>query len=327
MLYLRNDSTDPCFNLAFEEYAFRNIGLGEPVAFIWQNEPTVVIGRWQNTVEEINCEYVEKNHIHVVRRITGGGAVYHDLGNINYTFISQKEGDVFEFAKFTQPVIEALADMGVKAELSGRNDITVGGAKISGNAQYSSGGRLLHHGTILYASDLSVVSKSLQVKPDKIQSKGIKSVRSRVANIADCMTAPMPLEEFKERILSHLLQDNKAERYELSAQEMEKVRRLADEKYRSWEWVYGQSPKFNLQKRRKFPFGEVDVRMQVEHGIIQECTVFGDFFSNEDPNELCRRLVGSELRREPLTEILMKACVGKYFSQLTAEEFAELLLY
>lgn len=206
MIRIVNDHTDPRINLAVEEYALNYLDPGEEYVILWQNEPTVVIGRNQNTLAEVNGPFIKERGIHVVRRLSGGGAVYHDLGNLNFTFIVDAEKErVSNFEYFTRPVIQALASLGVQAEFSGRNDITIDGKKFSGNAQYWSKGRLLHHGTILFNSDLAVVQEALNVKVDKLQSKGVKSVRSRVTNIYPYLKTPITIEEFKEVLWQYLI--------------------------------------------------------------------------------------------------------------------------
>ena len=212
MIKIVNENTDPRINLAVEEYALNYLDPREDYAILWQNEPAVIIGRNQNTVAEVNAPYIKEHGIHVVRRLSGGGAVYHDFGNLNFTFIVDADKTVVSnFEYFTKPVIEALASLGVKAEFSGRNDITIDGQKFSGNAQYWSKDRLLHHGTILYNSDLSVVQEALNVKLDKIQSKGVKSVRSRVTNIFPHLPKPITIDEFKETLWRFQIPGDKAE--------------------------------------------------------------------------------------------------------------------
>ena len=197
MFYIKNSCNNPYYNLAFEEYVFYNIAPEEEILVLWQNEPSVIVGKYQNTIEEINSDYIEKNSINVVRRNTGGGSVYHDLGNINYSLIVPVDNLLFDFKTFTDPLVKTLKSLGISAEQSGRNDVTIGGQKFSGNAQFHANGRLLHHGTILFNSDLSNVSEALKVKPLKIESKSIKSVRSRVTNILPHLKTPISIEEFK----------------------------------------------------------------------------------------------------------------------------------
>lgn len=198
MISIRNESKDPHFNLALEEYVFYNFDPNEEYVILWQNEPSVIIGRNQNTIEEINAKFIKEHNINVVRRMSGGGAVYHDLGNLNYTFIINSDKDVISnFKKFTEPIVSALAKLGVKAEFSGRNDITIDGKKFSGNAQHYANNRLLHHGTILFNSDLAVVQEALNVKIDKLKSKGVKSVRSRVTNVYPYLKEKLLLKSLK----------------------------------------------------------------------------------------------------------------------------------
>src|SRR3954447_3269134 len=199
MLFIDNQKNyDPRINLAIEEYALKHLDINETYLLFYINEPSIIIGKNQNTIEEINTEYVESNGIHVVRRLSGGGAVYHDLGNLNFSFITKDDGESFHnFRKFTEPVVSALQKLGVNAELSGRNDIEDGGRKISGNAQFSTKGRMFSHGTLMLNSEIENVVSALKVKKDKIESKGIKSVRSRVANISEFLTEKIRIEEFR----------------------------------------------------------------------------------------------------------------------------------
>lgn len=209
MLFIDNKGiTDPRINLAIEEYCVKNLDINETYLLFYINEPSIIIGKNQNTVEEINADYVKEKGIHVVRRLSGGGAVYHDLGNLNFSFITKDDGDSFSnFKKFTEPVTKALGKLGVNAELSGRNDILAEGRKISGNAQFSTKGRMFSHGTLLFDSEIDHVVSALKVKMDKIQSKGIKSIRSRVANITEFLNEEMTTEEFRQLLLETILKE------------------------------------------------------------------------------------------------------------------------
>ena len=211
MLFVDNKGiTDPRMNLAIEEYILRHLDINQTYLLFYINEPSIIIGKNQNTLEEINTDFVEKNGIHVVRRLSGGGAVYHDLGNLNFSFITKDDGESFHnFKKFTEPVIRALRSMGVPAELSGRNDILVQGRKISGNAQFATKGRMFSHGTLMFDSNIDNVVAALNVKKDKIESKGIKSIRSRVANIAEFLTGTCRWKNSANFFLSPFLAGNK----------------------------------------------------------------------------------------------------------------------
>lgn len=206
MMYIRSSSTDPYFNLALEQYVFDFLPKTKAYFMLWQNDNTIVVGKHQNTVGEINVSFVKEHGIHVVRRLSGGGAVYHDLGNVNYTFIMDAgKSNELDISAFCKPVVDALRSLGITAEISGRNDITIDGKKFSGNSQYLKDGRMMHHGTIMYNSDLDTVEKALCVSKDKIISKGINSVRSRVTNIAEHMEKIISTEEFITRICNSVL--------------------------------------------------------------------------------------------------------------------------
>src|SRR5699024_6564844 len=283
MIFIDNqDITDPKTNLALEEYCIRNLPNGEDYLLFYINKPSIIIGRNQNTLEEINTDYVDENGITVVRRLPGGGAVYHDEGNLNFSFITQDDGESFHnFAKFTQPVVEALNKLGVPAELQGRNDLVADGRKISGNAQFSTKGRMFSHGTLMLDSEIEHVVAALNVNKAKITSKGIKSIRSRVANISEFLDEKITMETFKEMILKYIfdVEDVKdVPRYELSDEDWDNIREISEERYNNWNWNFGKSPSFNIQQSHKFDSGLVDVRLDVKKGIIENCKIYGDFF-------------------------------------------------
>jgi lipoate-protein ligase A len=319
---------DPSINLAIEEYLLRNVELNEDILLFYINEHSIIIGRHQNTIEEINQAYVEAHGIHVVRRLSGGGAVYHDLGNLNFSFITQNiRENVHNFRKFTEPVIQVLHEMGVPAELSGRNDILADGRKISGNAQYITPRRMYNHGTLLFNADLSHVQEALNVKQSKIVSKGIKSVRSRVANISEFLQVPMTVEEFRGRILSGVFQGAaEIPQYHLTPEDWQGINKLTVERYRSWDWNYGESPAFNVQKVNRFSFGEIDARIDVQRGVIGSIKFFGDFFSQSEPAELEQRLIGTRYAQADLQHSLEGINLSDYFQDLSQEEFISFLL-
>lgn len=298
--------TDPQINLAIEEYILENFGEKDTYLLFYVNSPSIIIGRNQNTIEEINTDYVDEQGIKVVRRLSGGGAVYHDEQNLNFSFITKDDGNSFQnFAKFTQPVVDALNNIGVPVELQGRNDLAVEGRKISGNAMFSTRGRMFSHGTLMLDSQLEELTKALKVKKIKIESKGIKSIRSRVANIAEYLDNPISMDEFKELILRYIfdVEDvNDVPQYVLTDEDWAKIHEISEKRYQQWEWNYGKSPSFNYRESKKFPGGLVDVRLDVKKGIIENCTIFGDFFGLGDVKVLEDALTGVRHNRDAVKE-------------------------
>lgn len=327
MLFIDNKGiTDPRINLAIEEYALKNLDINETYLLFYINEPSIIIGKNQNSIEEINTEYVESNGIHVVRRLSGGGAVYHDLGNLNYSFITKDDGDSFHnFRKFTEPVIAALNQMGINAELSGRNDILAEGRKISGNAQFSTKGRMFTHGTLLFNSEMDHIVSALRVKKDKIESKGIKSVRSRVANISEFLTEKLSVEEFRSALLKFIFQGEEVTEYVLTEEDWEKIHQLSKERYQNWDWNYGKSPKFNLQHSHRFPVGQIDVRLDVDKGVIENCKIYGDFFGVGEVSEIENKLKHVRYEKVELEAALKDIDTSYYFGNISKEEFINLI--
>lgn len=328
MLFIDNKGiTDPRINLAIEEFALKHLNIDETYLLFYINRPSIIIGRNQNTIEEINSDYVDKKGITVVRRLSGGGAVYHDLGNLNFSFITKDDGDSFHnFKKFTQPVVETLEKLGIHAELSGRNDILAEGKKISGNAMFSTKGRMFSHGTLLFQSEMDHIVSALKVKKDKIESKGIKSIRSRVGNIADFLKEPMSVEEFRSFLLQNIFKDNgKVTEYILTETDWEKIHEISEDRYQNWEWNYGKSPKFNLQNSHRFPVGSVDIRLEVNRGIIENCKIYGDFFGVGEVADIERKLTGIRYEKEAISRVLDEIDVRHYFGNVTKEEILALI--
>lgn len=321
--------TDPMINLAIEEYILENFGETDTYLLFYVNGPSIIIGRNQNTIEEINTDYVEANNIKVVRRLSGGGAVYHDEENLNFSFITKDDGESFQnFQKFTQPIVDALNERGVPAELQGRNDIAVEGRKISGNAMFSTRGRMFSHGTLMLNSKIDELTKALKVKKIKIESKGIKSIRSRVANINEYLEDKLTIEEFKEMILKHVFNVDDVKdvpQYVLTDEDWEKIHEISRNRYQKWEWNYGKSPSFNIQESHKFPAGLVDVRLNVKKGIIEDCTIFGDFFGIGDIKDLENKLIGLRHDRKTIEAALEDFPVSHYLGKISKEDFINLI--
>ena len=309
MRYIENVCHDPRFNLALEEYVLSNKCVREPILLLWQNEPSVIIGRYQNTPEEINPSFIEERGIHVVRRITGGGAVYHDLG---------------KFESFTRPVITALGRLGIRAELSGRNDLLVEGRKFSGNAQHYQGGKLLHHGTILFDSNLDDVQKALHVREDKFVSKGIKSVRSRVTNLKPLLPVDMSVEEFKEFLLKDFDLEYLITEMELTDAEYDGIRELASDKYDSWEWNYGKSPLSSVSARIRTAGGTVESKISVESGYIRDVRLTGDFFCMKEIGGFEEAFVGCRYSPEAVRDVLLRTPVEQYICNISTKDMEAL---
>ncbi|MBN6887633.1 lipoate---protein ligase [Cytobacillus horneckiae] len=328
MLFIDNQGiTDPRINLAIEEYALKHLDINESYLLFYINEPSIIIGKNQNTIEEINTEYVEANSLHVVRRLSGGGAVYHDLGNLNFSFITKDDGESFHnFLKFTEPVIKALKKMGVNAELSGRNDLTVDGRKISGNAQFSTRGRMFSHGTLMLDSEIENVVSALKVKKDKIESKGIKSIRSRVANISEFLNEKITIEQFREILLKNIFEDSKdIPEYKLTEEDWEEIDKISKERYQNWDWNYGKSPKFDYEHSHRFPVGSIDIRINVNKGEIKECKIYGDFFGVGDVSEIEEKLAGVRYEKSEIEKALADVEIKHYFGNVTKDEFINLV--
>ncbi|MGO4900048.1 lipoate--protein ligase LplJ [Bacillus sp. GM2] len=328
MLFIDNQNiTDPRINLAIEEYCLKHLDPEETYLLFYINQPSIIIGKNQNTIEEINTKYVDENGIIVVRRLSGGGAVYHDLGNLNFSFITKDDGNSFHnFKKFTEPVVAALQRLGVDAELSGRNDLMANGRKISGNAQFSTKGRMFSHGTLLFDSEIEHVVSALKVKKDKIESKGIKSIRSRVANISEFLDQKMTTVEFRSMLLRYIFDtEGEIPEYKLTEKDWKIINQISKERYQNWDWNYGKSPKFNLQHSKRFQAGSVDIRLEVQKGVIRECKIFGDFFGVGDVSDIEEKLTGVQYERKAIEEALQGVDIKHYFGNIQKEEFLDLV--
>ena len=324
MRYLESPSRDPYFNLALEEYVFERMDKSKSYFLLWQNDNTIVVGKYQNTAEEIDQAYVDAHHIRVARRLSGGGAVYHDRGNLNFTFIVDRaDAPGLNFKIFVRPVVEALARFGVHAAFTGRNDLTIDGMKFSGNAQYARRGRLLHHGCIMLDSNLTSVADALRVKEAKFASKAVKSVRSRVTTINAHAPAPISMEDFKGALKECAMASGELEPCTLTEEDLAAIRKLRDEKYATWAWNYGFSPAYDMRREMKFPAGLVTAHLSAEGGKIKAVRFYGDFFGGE-LGELEGAMAGLPLDGH-LTEALEALRVGDYMSGITAEELSRLL--
>ena len=327
MLYWESTSTDPYLNLAMEQVLFDGPGQSQTCCMLWRNHNTIVVGKHQNTIQEINPTYVEEHGVRVARRLSGGGAVYHDLGNVNFTFIAPHEGGEMDFSAFCRPVADALAQLGVDARISGRNDMTIDGKKFSGNSQYVKRGRVMHHGTILYDSDLSVVGQALRVPEDKITSKGLASVRSRVTNVRPYVKENLPTEDFMARLRQALLDRFHMEPQAPTQEQLEQAEELRRTLYSTWEWNFGASPPCQIVKKRRVEgCGQLELHMDVEEGRLKALEIYGDFFSLDEPEGLARLLLGCPLEEGALEERLDGVEVGRYLRGMDRKSLCQILL-
>ena len=322
MIYIESNSRDPYFNLALEEYVFEELDPNEEYFMLWQNDNTIVVGKYQNTAQEINQAFVDEHKIKVARRLSGGGAVYHDKGNLNFTFIVGEREHGLNFNQFIQPVIRTLAGLGIHAEFTGRNDITIDGKKISGNSQYVKRGRIMHHGCILVDSNLTNVSEALRPKEAKFECKSAKSVASRVTTINACSPTEITVDSFKKALTAEVLGSG-ATRYELTESELEVVRNLAHEKYETWDWNYGKSGNYNYEKSQRYDFGSVEISAVIRNATIQEIKIHGDFFGNGEIAELEEALVGEPLDEKLADRIASKIDVDHYIKGMSAKQLSE----
>lgn len=326
MLFVDNEeTTDPRMNLAIEEHLLRNLQLVEPLLLFYINMPSVILGRNQNSIEEIDPEFVRENNIHVVRRLSGGGAVYHDLGNLNFSFITHGRQDLHNFEKFTRPVVQVLQDLGADAGLQGKSDIFVAGKKVSGNAQYAAAERMFSHGTILFDTNLENMLRAINPKQAKIESKAVQSVRSFVTNVREHLSEEMDIAQFRQTLLTGIFGGDDVPTYALTDSDWEQIREIAMQRYMTWDWNYGRSPAFNIQKSEKLDVGKLDVRIDVDKGRIQAIKIYGDFSGQQDVAELEMRLTGLRYEADVVAEALADTDLEPYFGPLEKETFLKLL--
>lgn len=329
MIYIVNNSNKPDYNIALEEYCFKKLLHHDKIFILWINEPAIIVGKHQNTIEEINSEYVKQNGIHVVRRISGGGAVYHDLNNLNYTIISNEDkGADFDFKTFSKPVIDTLADLGVKAEFTGRNDLVIDGKKICGNAQAYLPGRVMHHGCLLFDTDLTVLSKALEAPKDKIESRSVKSVRSAVDNILPNLPEKISVNEFADKLLEHMKSKfPEMKEHTFSEEELAEIESLRASKFGTWEWNYGHSPKFDIERQSRYTAGKIQVFADVKNSVIQQIRFFGTFFgNNSNLLEVENALVGVKYTPEDVREALSGIEFNHYFAGFSLDELTEAIV-
>ncbi len=319
-------TTDASWNLALEQYVFDVLPRDRNYFLLWQNKNAVIIGRHQNTMAEINAPYIQEHGIQVIRRLSGGGAVYHDMGNLNFTFIQNAEnGIALDLSLFCKPVAAAIQSLGANAQVNGRNDITLDGKKFSGNAQYVKEGRVMHHGTLLFDSDMQAASDALRPDPEKIKAKGVASVRSHIT----CLKPYLPsvtLADFKAKLLEKLFEGRPMTQYVLTEADKTAIERIRKERYDTWDWNYGFSPPCNLHRKRRVEgCGTVEVMLHIRDGKIRDTALYGDFFSAKDPKELAEKLIGLRPVRADYEKALENVVISDYFANLSKEDFLSIL--
>ncbi|MBU7448803.1 MULTISPECIES: lipoate--protein ligase [Lactiplantibacillus] len=322
-------------NLATEQYLMNNVDFDEPLVLFYYEEPCIIVGRNQNTLEEINADYVREHHITVTRRLSGGGAVYQDLGNLCFSFVVDSDSQEFgDFKTFTKPIIDALHDMGATtATVSGRNDLLVDGKKFSGNAMYSRNGKTFSHGTLMLNVDLNVVPQALTVPTDKIASKGIKSVRSRVTNLRPYLAPEyqdITVPEFQDALLKELFHvdslDQIADKeYRVTPEQQKAIDKIYEDYYANWDWVYGKSPEFSVKRRQHFDMGTIDARIKVDDGLINNIKFYGDFFGSGNVQDIEAALNGVRYDHEAIADALADIDLNQYFTGIERTAIIDLI--
>ena len=325
MRYLKNPSTNPFYNMAFDEYCLESLPIDEPVFFLWQNRPAVIVGYNQEVNTEVNLDYLKEKGIDLVRRVTGGGAVYHDLENLNYTIVGRSEDLERDYPEYAALLMKALQALGVPATLSGRNDILVDGKKVSGFAKRVCKNRLMVHGTLMYNVDVDVLTHVLNPSTTKLQSKGIASVRSRVTNLCNYLPELSDIQAFKNR-LEEILSNNYSDaEYKLSEADLANIQQLTDEKFATWEWNYGRSPKATLVHSARLACGTVEIHLTLAENRIASCRFGGDFLGNLPASDVEKALTGIPYEVNEIRKCLSKLEISRYFDRVSADNLLEMM--
>ena len=325
MRYLKNPSTNPYYNMAFDEYCLESLPIDEPVFFLWQNRPAVIVGYNQEVNTEVNLDYLKEKGIDLVRRVTGGGAVYHDLENLNYTIVGRSEDLERDYPEYAALMMKALQALGVPATLSGRNDILVEGKKVSGFAKRVCKDRLMVHGTLMYNVDVDVLTHVLNPSTTKLQSKGIASVRSRVTNLCNYLPELSDIQAFKNRLEAILSNNYSDAEYKLSETDLTHIQQLTDEKFATWEWNYGRSPKATLVHSARLACGTVEIHLTLAENRIASCRFGGDFLGNLPASDVEKALTGIPYEINEIRKCLSKLEISRYFDRVSADNLLEMM--
>lgn len=323
MLCIYHESTDPYYNVATDEYIFKNID--EDCFMLWRNDNAIIVGQYQNTLAEINYEYVKKHKIAIVRRLSGGGAVYHDLGNLNFSFTQKgKDSNLSDFEKFTKPIIDVLQQLGANARFEGKNDLMIDGLKISGNAEHIHKNKILHHGCLLFSSDLKNVSEALRINPVKYVDKAIKSVPKRVTNISDHLKEPLTVEDFARKVMEHIIAITPNARiYEFTEEDKRQIQKLRDEKYATQEWNFGKSPDYNFKKAIRTQGGLLEMNLLVKKGVIEQVKLYGDFFSNQGVDRIENALTNIPHEEQAILQALAPIQINEHLKNITVSNLID----
>lgn len=323
MLCIYHESTDPYYNIATDEYILKHIE--EDCFMLWRNDNAIIVGQYQNTLAEINYDYVKQNNITVVRRLSGGGAVYHDLGNLNFSFTQQgKDSNLSDFEKFTRPIVEVLQHLGTNARLEGKNDLMIDGLKIAGNAEHIFKHKILHHGCLLFSSEMKNVSEALRINPVKYTGRAVKSIPKRVTNISEHLPKPMTIEVFTQKLMDHVMATTPGARlYEFTEEDKQAIQKLRDEKYATQEWNFGKSPDYNLKKAIRTEGGVLEMNLEVKKGVIEAAKIYGDFFSEKGIAPIEDALTGSKHDEQALRAVLSQFPINKHFKNINIDNLIE----
>lgn len=324
MIYVETGSTDVYYNFGLENYFATEKRLPGTVFLFWQTTPTLMVGKYQNVVEEIDQSYAAANGIHLVRRMSGGGTIYTDLGGWQFSFIQHKDAKQIEFQQYIQPILAALRSMGVEAVFNGRNDLTIAGRKFSGNAQYRLGDCLVHHGSLLFATDIERMVAATTVDKYKIYSKSIHSVRERVTNIAEHLPRPMDGQMFKKRMVKEIL-GPEGTQYQVTPEDRARAKELAQEKFSGWDNIYGKNPRFNMERTGRFAGGKMQVKLEVVRGIVEETAIYGDFFATVDAAAIEKTLTHCRYEREAVLQALQAGGLEGAVYGISVQEMADLI--